>query len=951
MESIAYLTIILLILAIVGIIIYCVSRYYDYKPQFDNQILKTSNQINSEKQDRIQNLTTIVNEINPINENIHDYLQYYTNEQKYFMSNMNLIENNFTNNINSTFSFADASGNPINIDQIPYNDNTPNNQLLYNLKVGKTLSTSGNLKTTGNVQICNNESSSKCIKFSNNNTYLTNIGQNDGSIILDGTHGTTIKNNLNVSGQLNINNGSNNSANFIPTSNESLIINTNRLALGHYNSYNPTGKLTIESPANTNDDILLLSKRNNPSSTHPTNILKVSNKGKIDLYKNGLSKGSITPINDPTDGPGLKISFPNHNGTLNIEQNLIVTGLVIGNRVNPTQNIPPQVVQAPAPAPTLPPVSTTTTTPKPPIYFQFTIRFPSFTIYTMTGSIINSIINNYTNLLNNLNINGSIQYGSLTSGSAILQLYGLFPDGNIDNASYFIQTIINTQTIIQTIDQLASITHISNIINGVPPQSVYTPPPTIATIAPAPAPIQVVSLTPSPAPAFFNAQTPVPTQVMKAFAPAPVTTQVMKAFAQAPAPTQVTRSIAPAPAPSSSGPFFSTWTFTTMSATGANGPKSISYVNPPWLPNNFKLDNGIQIWTVPVTGNYQIIAGGASSAVSNATTGNGVVVSNTFYLVSGSQIKILVGQKGITTPGNIGGGGGTFIAYNNNSPILVAGGGGGNAGNYNLNTNPATRNALLTTSGAAGGITNGGGTGGSAGKGSPANGGAGFTADAVYNSTVGARSFINGGTGWNVGGGGFGGGGCGGGGYSGGGGFDNSGGGRGDCGGGGSYDSANNKGNYAATLYTGQTVSTATNGYNSGDGFVIIKRIITPSTESFTNAPITPIINEFSIKYGGNPGQPEFYLSTNNVNNVIISAYNAESSDPVQIISFNIDMYNNVTGNGVYGYPYNTEKSKGCAFKLPKIPSGLYNYILRVSSNDSNPPKYVEASLYNIQVL
>ena len=107
------------------------------------------------------------------------------------------------------------------------------------------------------------------------------------------------------------------------------------------------------------------------------------------------------------------------------------------------------------------------------------------------------------------------------------------------------------------------------------------------------------------------------------------------------------------------------YTFTTMGATGAIGPTSITYGT---LPNGgLTLSGGIQYWTVPYTSTYNIIAAGAASAEwTGATgyTGRGVIISTNVILVGGSVIKILVGQKGKLN-GSTGGGGGTFVALQN----------------------------------------------------------------------------------------------------------------------------------------------------------------------------------------------------------------------------------------------------------------------------------------------
>ena len=278
-----------------------------------------------------------------------------------------------------------------------------------------------------------------------------------------------------------------------------------------------------------------------------------------------------------------------------------------------------------------------------------------------------------------------------------------------------------------------------------------------------------------------------------------------------------------------------TFVFTTLGARGATGPTNTSgYLGTP-LEGKVTLVNGIQIWTVPVTGIYVIEVSGASGASSKNTSndpyrlgGLGAKLSGLFKLQEGTQLKILVGQEGHrgVSYGNAagGGGGGSFVASLNNTPLIIAGGGGGggvgSAGGQFKDGDPgqATENG-----------TSCGGTGGSGGQvcdadtgnidhGLAAGGGAGLKGNGNGGPSGLAQtpsSFINGGTGGKcaISHGGFGGGafaflfGGGGGGYSGGGvvGTLLS----GVAGGGGSYNNGTNQLNMA--------------GVNKGHGKVIIK--------------------------------------------------------------------------------------------------------------------------------
>ena len=235
-----------------------------------------------------------------------------------------------------------------------------------------------------------------------------------------------------------------------------------------------------------------------------------------------------------------------------------------------------------------------------------------------------------------------------------------------------------------------------------------------------------------------------------------------------------------------------------------------------------------------MTGTYVIEATGGSGGNGTAKTqsnplpwtlgGLGAKITGFFQLSQGTQLKILVGQEGVTSlifperPG--GGGGGTFVTLSDDTPLINAGGGGegGTARNQFTSGDPgqATRDG-----------TQCGGTGGSGGQVCNADtgksdsslmsgGGAGLRGDGKGGSGMVTRSlgFTNGGTGGTCPGshGGFGGGGAamvlggGGGGYSGGGvvGAQT----KGTAGRGGSYNVGTDQQNMA--------------GVNKGDGKVII---------------------------------------------------------------------------------------------------------------------------------
>ena len=124
-----------------------------------------------------------------------------------------------------------------------------------------------------------------------------------------------------------------------------------------------------------------------------------------------------------------------------------------------------------------------------------------------------------------------------------------------------------------------------------------------------------------------------------------------------------------------------------------------------------------------MTGTYVIEATGGSGGNGTYKTqsnpipwtlgGLGAKIIGSFKLSRGTQLKILVGQEGVTSitlperPG--GGGGGAFVALSDDTPLIIAGGGGGGGTARNQFTDGDPGQAT-------GNATQCGGTGGSGGQ-------------------------------------------------------------------------------------------------------------------------------------------------------------------------------------------------------------------------------------------
>jgi len=308
-----------------------------------------------------------------------------------------------------------------------------------------------------------------------------------------------------------------------------------------------------------------------------------------------------------------------------------------------------------------------------------------------------------------------------------------------------------------------------------------------------------------------------------------------------------------------------TYNFTSAGVTGISGPNQ-AQVNTAYTATTLDGDvtvstQGIQEWTVPVTGTYTIEAAGAKGG--GVSGGNGAYLSGDVTLTGGQTLYVIVGQRGGVTSQSpnycAGGGGGSFVYLNASDPlpIMAAAGGGGQSedgygvigwGGAGSATATTTNNNTISGNGPGGTSGNGGSGGIDIGDYSTAGGGAGWLTngqdglDIRYDPGKGGHAPVNDGMGglythpnYTNADGGFGGGGSasdnsgaggGGGGFNGGGGGSNYlGSGQWGAGGGaGSYNSGINQSN--------------TGDLNITEGFVTI---------TLSCSPLTVVVSSYSL--------------------------------------------------------------------------------------------------------
>jgi len=152
---------------------------------------------------------------------------------------------------------------------------------------------------------------------------------------------------------------------------------------------------------------------------------------------------------------------------------------------------------------------------------------------------------------------------------------------------------------------------------------------------------------------------------------------------------------------------FTTFTFTNAATTGRIGPTlatllaSYNTAANTWLNNTayYNVDatfRGYQLWTVPVSGNYQFQVRGASSGSGNSK-GAAALITATLNLNQNDKIWIICGQR-FNSNTEVGEGGSWVVLSNagavaGSTALIVAGG----AGDYSFNTAPTSSADAQTT--------------------------------------------------------------------------------------------------------------------------------------------------------------------------------------------------------------------------------------------------------------
>ena len=173
---------------------------------------------------------------------------------------------------------------------------------------------------------------------------------------------------------------------------------------------------------------------------------------------------------------------------------------------------------------------------------------------------------------------------------------------------------------------------------------------------------------------------------------------------------------------------FTSHVFTPCGATSRTGPGPNAcqpLYGTAWASNAayFSVTAGIQSWTVPLSGLYQIDAYGAQGGdyPGISTGGLGARARVAVTLSKNAVIQIAVGQRGDGSNAGCGSGA-SWVMTGPTAALAVAGGGGGDGYNYNGFGGLATSDAAAAYTFTGGGATTGTSAGGTGGLGGTVDG-------------------------------------------------------------------------------------------------------------------------------------------------------------------------------------------------------------------------------------
>lgn len=154
---------------------------------------------------------------------------------------------------------------------------------------------------------------------------------------------------------------------------------------------------------------------------------------------------------------------------------------------------------------------------------------------------------------------------------------------------------------------------------------------------------------------------------------------------------------------------------------------------------------GIQLWTVPATGFYEIEMSGAKGGSAGGAGGFGGYVKGRKKFDAGTVLALIVGQAGSTASANpasgAGGGGASWVLSENLSTVhAVAAGGGGSNGTFASSAVGGYGDGVAQVSDSGGGASGSYSSGGGAGFGGNGSGGSGMGGRSPANGALGGDS-------------------------------------------------------------------------------------------------------------------------------------------------------------------------------------------------------------------
>lgn len=184
MDFAAILVMILVLLALVGVLVFLVWDYLNFKTDIKKTITQSTDVVAREKNERLSNIKYVVDQVNTVNTDIYNTFSSNVVTQQYALSNLQATNSSLIRGLDTVFAFENDSQR-MSLLNLPGGVNPDLNLMAHVNAISgmDIMELSSNIST----KFCSESDPSRCIEFpdASGNTFLTSLYPN-GKVVIDG---------------------------------------------------------------------------------------------------------------------------------------------------------------------------------------------------------------------------------------------------------------------------------------------------------------------------------------------------------------------------------------------------------------------------------------------------------------------------------------------------------------------------------------------------------------------------------------------------------------------------------------------------------------------------------------------------------------------------------------------------------------------------------------------